>query len=356
MKQIVNSMNRLATERDILNEAIGAIHREAGLRLDVVGREVRKGDKRIDAIIRMPGADNPLVAEIKKWAPYANLGAVINQLNHIAKPGKGMLLADYINPNMGERLKEAHIQFIDTAGNAYINQPPVYIYIKGNKPKLNVVERGTAKTGRAFQATGMRVVFAFLRDKKLINAPYRHIAAQAQVALGTVGWVIRDLVAQGFLLEGRKKTQREFANFDQLIDEWVEAYPHKLKAKQRIATFTTDDPGWWKAIDLKKCGALWGGEIAAAQYTHYLNPKDAVVYIKKEHMAKFLKTARLRKIAQHEQAALRVDLIEPFWREDKDRGKTAGLAHPLIAYADLLETGDPRNLETANRIHEKYLR
>ena len=349
-------MNRLATERDILNEAIGAIHREAGLRLDVVGREVRKGDKRIDAIIRMPGADNQLVAEIKKWAPHANLGAVINQINHIAKPGKGMFLADYINPNMGERLKEANIQFIDTAGNAYINQPPVYIYIKGNKPELNVGARGTDKTGRAFQATGMRVVFAFLRDKNLINAPYRHIAAQAQVALGTVGWVIRDLVAQGFLLEGRKKTQREFDNFDELIDEWVEAYPHKLKAKQRIATFTTDDPGWWKAIDLKKFGALWGGEIAAAQYTHYLNPKDAVVYIKKEHMAKFLKTARLRKIAQHEQAALRVDLIEPFWKEEQNGGKTADLVHPLIAYADLLETGDPRNLETANIIHEKYLR
>ena len=127
-----------------------------------------------------------------------------------------MLLADYINPNMGERLKEAHIQFIDTAGNAYINQPPVYIYIKGNRPELNVGERGKAKTGRAFQATGMKVVFAFLRDKNLINAPYRHIAEQAQVALGTVGWVIRDLVAQGFLLEGRKKTQREFDNFDRV--------------------------------------------------------------------------------------------------------------------------------------------
>ena len=349
-------MNRLATERDILNEAIGAIHREAGLRLDVVGREVRKGDKRIDAIIRMPGADNQLVAEIKKWAPHANLGAVINQINHIAKPGKGMFLADYINPNMGERLKEANIQFIDTAGNAYINQPPVYIYIKGNKPELNVGARGTDKTGRAFQATGMRVVFAFLRDKNLINAPYRHIAAQAQVALGTVGWVIRDLVAQGFLLEGRKKTQREFDNFDELIDEWVEAYPHKLKAKQRIATFTTDDPEWWKAIDLNKFGALWGGEIAAARYTRYLNPKDAVIYVNKEHMAKFLKTARLRKIAQNEQAALRVDLIEPFWKEEQNGGKTADLVHPLIAYADLLETGDPRNLETANIIHEKYLR
>lgn len=349
-------MNRRTTERNILKEAIGAIHREAGLRLDVVGYGVRQGDKEIDAIIRIPEADTQLVAEIKKWAPHVNLGAVIHQINHIAGPGQGILLADHINPKMGERLKEAHIQFIDTAGNAYINQPPVYIYIKGNKPELNLVEGGKDKTGRAFQPTGMRVVFAFLRDKNLINAPYRQIAEQAQVALGAVGWVIHDLVAQNFLLEGRKKNQREFANFDQLMDEWVEAYPHKLKAKYRIATFTTDDPGWWKAMDLKEFGARWGGEIAAAQYTRYLHPKDAVVYIKKEHMAKFLKTARLRKIAQDEQAALRVDLIEPFWREEKNRGKTAGLVHPLVAYADLIETGDPRNLETANRIREEYLR
>jgi len=349
-------MNRRTTERDILNEAVGAIHREAGLRLDVVGRGVRKGDTRIDAIIRIPEADNQLVVEIKKWAPHVNLGAVVNRINQIAGPGQGMLLADYINPNMGERLKEAHIQFIDTAGNAYINQPPVYIYIKGNKPKLNLVEGSRGKTGRAFQPTGMRVVFAFLRDKNLINAPYRHIAGQAQVALGAVGWVIHDLVAQNFLLEGRKKNQREFANFDQLLDEWVDAYPHKLKAKHRIATFTTGDPGWWKAIAPQTFGALWGGEIAGARYTRYLHPKDAVVYIRKEHMAKFLKAARLRKMAQDEQAALRVDLIEPFWREEKNRGKAAGLVPPLVAYADLIETGDPRNLETANRIRENYLR
>ena len=348
-------MNRRTTERDILNETIGAIHREAGLRLDVVGCEVRTGTKRVDAIIRIPEADTQLVAEIKKWAPHVNLGAVMNRINHIAGQGRGMLLADYINPNMGERLKEAHIQFIDTAGNAYINQPPVYIYIKGNKPKLNVVEGGWEKTGRAFQTTGMRVVFAFLRDKNLINAPYRQIAEQAQVALGTVGWVIRDLVAQGFLLDGHQKGQRKLADFDQLMAKWVEAYPHKLKAKQRIATFTTGDPGWWKAIDLKEFGALWGGEIAAAQYTRYLHPKDAVVYLNREHMTKFLKTARLRTIAQNEQAGIQVDLIEPFWREEKDKGRTAGLAHPLVVYADLIETGDPRNLETANRIREEYL-
>lgn len=352
-------MNRPATEYDILDAAIGAIHREAGLRMDVVGREVKKDDKRIDAIIQLPDNGVRLAAEIKKWATQANLGAVINQLKNLAEPGQGLLIADYINPNIGERLKEADIQFLDTAGNAYINQRPVYIYIKGNKPQQAVAAKERVKTGKAFQPTGMKVVFAFLRDGELINAPYREIADQAGVALGTVGWVIRDLIAQGFLLEGINNiNQRKLTDFDLLVDKWVEAYPYKLKGKHKIGTFTTGNPDWWKAINPEKFDALWGGEIAAAKYTNYLNPKHGVVYINKANMANFLKAARLRKTEPHGRQDIQIDLIEPFWKETKNKGNTeeACLAPPIIAYADLIETGDTRNLDTANKLREKYLR
>ncbi len=354
-------MNRRATTTltqrgDILDAAIGAIHRETGLQLDIVRRDAGKEDKRIDAIIQMPDKGTRLVAEVKKWTAQANLGAVINQIKQIAEPGQGILVADYINPNMGEKLKKVDIQFMDVVGNAYINQPPVYIYIKGNKPEPNTVDKG--KTGKAFQPTGMRVVFAFLKDRKLINAPYREIAEQAQVALGTVGWVIKDLVAQGFLLEGAKKNQRKLTNIDHLIDKWVEAYPHKLKEKQKIGIFTTNNHDWWKTIKPEKFNAQWGGEIAAALYTDYLNPKQSVVYINKANMAKFLQVARLRKPEPYERADIQVELIEPFWKDVKDKQNTEliGLAHPIITYADLIETGDPRNLDTANRLREKYIR
>ena len=49
-----NAMNGPATENDILDAAIGAIRREADLRLDVVGRHAEKDDGCVDAIIRMP--------------------------------------------------------------------------------------------------------------------------------------------------------------------------------------------------------------------------------------------------------------------------------------------------------------
>ncbi len=353
-----NAMNGPATENEILDAAIGAIRREADLHLDVVGRHAEKDDGYIGAIIRMPNGGVRLVAEIRKWATQANLGAVINRISNLAEPGQGLLIADYINPNTGARLKAAGIQFLDTAGNAYINQGPVYIHIKGNKPRQAVVARERIKTGKAFQPTGMKVVFAFLRDRQLINAPYREIADQAGVALGTVGWVIRDLIAQGILLEGANRNQRRLNDLDFLVDKWAEAYPYRLKGKYRIGYFTTDHPDWWKATNAEQFGALWGGEIAAAKYMNSLNPKHGVVYIHKANMGDFLHAARLRKAAPHERQDIQIDLIEPFWKEAKNKGKTeqAGLAHPILAYADLIETGDARNLDTANRLREKYLR
>ena len=352
-------MNKPATEQTILDAAIGAIHREAGLRIDVVTFDVQKDAKRIiDAIVQIHDYGARLTVKIKKWATQVNVGVIINQIKNLAEPDQSLLVADYINPKLGERLKAADIQFLDTAGNAYINQQPVYIYIKGNKPQQAFPAKQRVKTGRAFQPTGMKVVFAFLREEELVNAPYREIADQAAVALGTVGWVIGDLIAHGFLLEGFNKNQRKLAEFDLLLDQWVEAYPHKLKRKYEIGTFTTGNPDWWETIYPEKFDAEWGGEIAAAKYTNYLNPRNGLIYIDKTNMADLLQTARLIKVDPHKRQDILIDLVEPFWKKATNEGKTkhAGLVHPLIAYADLIETGDPRNLDAANKLREKYLR
>lgn len=354
-------MDQLTTEYNILEKAIGAIHREAGLRLNIIGRDIGRYDKRIDAIIQLPENGVKLFVEIKKWATQVNIGAIINQIKNIAEPDQGLFVADYINPKMGARLKDADIQFIDTVGNAYINQKPFYIYIKGNKPEKGFVTEQKLKTGKAFQPTGIKVVFAFLRNKALINAPYREIADQAQVALGTVGWVIRDLVAQGFILEGINKKQRELADFDRLLNKWVEEYPHKLKQKYKIGRFTTDDPYWWTNIKPENFDAFWGGEIATAKYTDYLNPKHATVYINKKDMKDLLKVARLRKPEPHERLSVQIDLIEPFWNvgvkgaNGIETNERVGLAPAIITYADLIETGDARNLDAAKRLRENYI-
>lgn len=50
-------------------------------------------------------------------------------------PHQFLLATEYVPPEAAIRLHNNGIQFIDTVGNAFINQPPVFIFVKGNKPE-----------------------------------------------------------------------------------------------------------------------------------------------------------------------------------------------------------------------------
>ena len=292
-----------------------------------------------------------LYAQVKKWAAHSSVGTMINQLKQMPEPEKALLIADYITPRKGEALKHANVQFIDTAGNAFINRGDIFIYIMGNKPD---VIAAPDKPGKAFQAAGLKVVYAFLLKPELLNAPYRTIAEQAGTALATVGAVIRDLAGMGYIREGAGKNQRELLEKEKLINQWAEAYPHALRKKHHIGTFATKKPDWWKDINPVALNAQWGGEVAAEKYTNYLNAAHTTTYIKKAEMGELMRAAQLRKMRPNERRLSEADLYEPFWTEHL--AHDGELIHPLIVYADLISTGDPRNLETANRLYEKYLR
>ena len=44
------------------------------------------------------------------------------------------MIARHINTETAEELRKNNIESIDTAGNAFINNPPVFVFIKGNRP------------------------------------------------------------------------------------------------------------------------------------------------------------------------------------------------------------------------------
>ena len=91
---------------------------------------------------------------------------------------------------MAEELRGNNIQFVDTAGNTYLNAPPLYVFVKGNRP-VKRTPKATIK--RAFRPAGLQIIFALLCMPVLDTAPFRYIAEVAIVALGSVGWVMRDL-------------------------------------------------------------------------------------------------------------------------------------------------------------------
>lgn len=343
------------TEPDILNQAIEALAGETGLQLRVDELEAWQDGHEIDAILAIEGRRERLAAEVKRWAPQANPGVLINQIQ--ALPMQGLLVADYINPKMAEKLREQRVQFIDTAGNAYLDMPPVYILVTG-KRRLELPAGLKENTNRAFDRAGLRVVFAFLCRPGLVTAPYREIAEVAGVALGTVGWVINGLKDAGFIFEYGHKKGRELIEYKRLLDRWVETYPEKLRPKLHIGDFLAEDPYWWHDFDIQEFHGYWGGEIAAAHYTKYLKPAVATVYLPKKAKGKFLTHTRLKAAADGMwDDSGRVKVYQAFWHDAAAfvQDNTKGLVPPVLAYADLIATADPRNLEAAGMIYDEYI-
>jgi hypothetical protein len=356
-------MNLAEIEHELLEEAIQAFHDETGLMLDVIQEQVNIDGLEVDAIITAPNHGGKLAVEVKRWAQQANLGALADQVKRL--PMQGVLVADYINPNMGKKLKAMDVQYFDAVGNAYINQPPVYIHVTGNKQR-NVQAAAKKGTNRAFDATGLKVVFGFLCDPLLVEANYREIAERTGVALGTVGWVLNGLKDTGFIIDRGRGKRRRLVNQRKMLDRWVEAYPEKLKPKQWVGEFIADEPYWWEAIDIEKYGAYWGGELAAAKYTDYLKPQTITLYLPEGAGKKLLAKARLRKYTGRKAEEWTADgpgivrIYRPFWPERKQDQKDiikgeAGLVNPILVYADLIATGDSRNLETARMIYERFI-
>ncbi|MDO9263290.1 MAG: type IV toxin-antitoxin system AbiEi family antitoxin, partial [Desulfosalsimonadaceae bacterium] len=250
----------------------------------------------------------------------------------------------HVAPPMAERLRALNLAFIDTAGNAYINDPPLFIYIAGRKKK-DVPEKNII--GRAFRPTGLKVIFALLCQPELVNAPYRDIVKVTLVAQGTVGWVMADLKQQNYLTD-RGEYGRKLINVGKLLDMWVETYARELRPRLFIGKYETKKIDWWKTVDWRQTNACIGAEPAAAVLTDYIKPATITIY-GPEGINPFLLTHHLKK-----DPTGNVELFKKFWEFDYP-WDYEGIAPPLLVYADLIATGNDRNAEAARIIYDKFI-
>lgn len=331
-----------STEQALLDAARKAFHGLAhglGIKTDI--RPSKTGDAQID--LRFGGKTVTYLVECKRHVNSTNVGSIVHRLANSDRP---LLVAEYIAPPVAQRLRQLNIQFIDTAGNAYIHAPPILIWITGQRPEKPLAN---SRVARAFQPGGLKLIFALLCKPELVDASYRDMAAAAGVALGTVGWVMRDLKDEKYLLELGSQG-RKLINQHKLLEKWVEGYAKLLRPKLLIGRFRTLSLDWQTAADVPMSGALWGGETAGAKLTGYLKPEITTIYLQKSPsmQSELLKKLRLVKDPEGD-----VELREVFWHFDSSEAPS--FVPPLLVYADLLATADDRNLETARIIHDKHL-
>lgn len=264
----------------------------------------------------------------------------------LATEGGGLLITNQLTPEMADRCQKMRLQFLDAAGNAYLNQDGLFVLIQGKRTQGDLTKR--EKPTRAFDRTGLRVVFALLVAPDLLNAPYREIAGVAGVALGTVGRVLTDLRMQGLIVHlndgARRWVERERA-----MKTWAMNYPLRLRNKLNPKRYRATDETWWKQANPAAFGGCWGGEVAAAKLRGNLNPATATIYLPGDRNP-FLAAHRLRADAHGP-----IEILDAFWKLPEDPNQAKGLAHELLIYADLANIGDPRTHEEAERIYDNFL-
>ena len=109
-------------------------------------------------------------------------------------------------------------------------------------------------------------------------------------------------------------------------------------------------PNWGHYVQEKKHGALWGGELAANEITHYLKPDTYTIYTN-GRIEKLLVDCRL-----HPDPTGEVEILRIFWRENTAELMRPPQLVPLpLIYADLIAMANGRTTEVAKKICNEYL-
>jgi len=269
------------------------------------------------------------------------------QLNGGSRPL--MLVTQHVGPELANLLIEQNVPFLDAAGNVYLAEPEATVMVTG-RPKAShgVLVPGTRSTTR----TGLQVMFALAAHPGLVSMPYRTIADVANVSLNSVKQAMDDLLARGLVGESRSGS-RSLPDWPRFVAEWVSLYPSRLRPKLGGRRFSSTSPDWWRKFDFASFSALLGGEAGAEVMTDHLKAASATVYTYQAITRDFMIRARLRPDERGD-----VEILEAFWPQppiETWREYGLPLVHPLLIYADLVATGDSRNLSIAEQIYEAKL-
>ena len=338
---------------DALSPALAVLARATGVEGRIVAFETRTADtQRPDAVVEfiVDGKKHRYAVEAKTRVDrLAALGHIKNHLQHHDK--RGLLFAPHITNAVAKQCRALDLAFLDAAGNAYLKLPGLHISITGEKPE-GLVTTALGKTDGG-TATALRIVFALLCKPELLNAPYRETVEAARVAIGAIGRVLYDLGRRGYVVGGENKRNRRFVEPARLFEEWVTNYPIRLRPKLNLRRFRAENPDWWKYTNLHNLGAYWGGEVAADRLTQYLKPNYCTIYIKPEQTQQALP----KLVAEHRMRADpngNIEVRDAFWNLP-DNPAHPDVTPPILVYADLVSTHDPRNVEAAKLIREQYI-
>lgn len=273
----------------------------------------------------------------------------ISKLSKFRDEESTIVIAQYITGEARKQLEHLRIFYLDLAGNAFIilKRKDKGTYSLHSISKVSTRAILTKSGDRAFGKTGLKLVYYFLLNPEGINYPYRKIASHTNIAIDTIGKVIKHLLREGYLVKKDKKKYL-FRNRPTLFDKWVEEYNRVLRPKLiRSEVGAIEEIDWDNPRTIKD--SSWGGMVAYNKSnidSSQLIVNKAILYTKGEHFD----------LMHQEQLMPRnngpITLYTAFWNIEEGH---ENYVHPFLVYADLIDSNDPRQIEAAQEIYEKEI-
>jgi hypothetical protein len=342
----------VATGSDSLLKDVRERLREFGISFTIVEPQ--------DTQTRDAGA-TVLLKGTKTAAQYAMVAlepVTVSSLAHAVPrmPSSPLLVVgNRITRRSAAGFRDAGIQFVDAAGNAYISFDGVLIDVQGRTGSTTPVRErrhsGTTATQSAnvFSALRSQVVLAILAWPELSAATVRDIAKAAGVSVGTAHDALLRLEQAGLTVPSSRRLDRA----DDLLDYWTAAYPSGLGRKLEVASYHGDPARPLAALEATSPAYL---SSESAEGSGIARPATLTVYL--SALAPKLPIAN-RWSAGPDRAA-NIFVRRKFWTspraaDEEPSTEPRNAPWPLV-YADLLATGDARLAEVARVWRTRHAR
>lgn len=285
----------------------------------------------------------------------------INKLEHWTPDGKNqdqkedqpLFISEHVTAGAGEFLRAERISYLDAGGNCFLQNDSLLIFVRGQDSKDRP---RTHRSIRAFNSAGLKLIFALLVRPEVAHWTYRELADMVEIGRGTVGYVMKDLQELGFVEKRRKsRTLRKTAD---LMDRWTTGYTERLRSELSRGRFTflpsRKATGWQSHLS-NLWASKWGGEPGADLLTGNFRPEVLTLYTREATST----------ICQELEAAPdpegSIEILDMFWDPAElegsgdATGRTVEHVPPLLIYADLVASADPRARRAAKKIWDRYL-
>ncbi len=294
-----------------------------------------------DCIFIIKGVE--FMCDVKTRVTAANYGTILSRAKKYRDNNKNLLIgATSISDALMTKFTNEKISTIDVNGNCHIVADNIYIHVEGKKDALKSFLSYSTKS-RMMGEAGLKIIFQLLQNPDAVKLPYRKIKELSNVSLGSITIVMNELEGSGYIL--KTKNGKFLKRKKELLERWMIGYSDNIKPKTivgRMKFRDTNTKRSWRNIALPD-GYFWGAEAAAELLDGYLIAENLMIYGKN--------ITPLVKIGLVPDNDGDVIIYDNIFNQSK---KTTSISS-LLTYADLIISGNSRNIEAAQRIYENEL-